>query len=85
MEKAEQKLQRSAGIIADYKQVCRVYKIDSYYYLLLLFSLIMLKAQYLAQICSQLTNRLERQQAAHREEMDTVKVRVALLSSLLLL
>uniref|UniRef100_A0A3Q0SH48 Uncharacterized protein n=1 Tax=Amphilophus citrinellus TaxID=61819 RepID=A0A3Q0SH48_AMPCI len=47
MEKAEQKLKRSSGIIADYKQ-----------------------------ICSQLTNRLERQQAAHREEMDSLKVRV---------
>uniref|UniRef100_A0A3Q0SBT6 Uncharacterized protein n=1 Tax=Amphilophus citrinellus TaxID=61819 RepID=A0A3Q0SBT6_AMPCI len=44
MEKAEQKLKRSSGIIADYKQ-----------------------------ICSQLTNRLERQQAAHREEMDSLK------------
>uniref|UniRef100_A0A3Q4I6I1 RAB GTPase activating protein 1-like 2 n=1 Tax=Neolamprologus brichardi TaxID=32507 RepID=A0A3Q4I6I1_NEOBR len=49
IEKAEQKLKRSSGIIADYKQ-----------------------------ICSQLTNRLESQQAAHREEMDSLKVRVAL-------
>ncbi len=31
-----------------------------------------------AQICSQLTNRLERQQAAHREELDSLKVRMAL-------
>uniref|UniRef100_A0A3B4GBQ7 Rab GTPase-activating protein 1-like, isoform 10 n=1 Tax=Pundamilia nyererei TaxID=303518 RepID=A0A3B4GBQ7_9CICH len=44
IEKAEQKLKRSSGIIADYKQ-----------------------------ICSQLTNRLESQQAAHREEMDSLK------------
>lgn len=29
-----------------------------------------------AQICSQLTNRLERQQAAHREEFDSLKVRM---------
>ncbi|XP_067336854.1 rab GTPase-activating protein 1-like isoform X1 [Channa argus] len=28
------------------------------------------------QICSQLTNRLERQQAAHREELDSLKVRM---------
>lgn len=31
-----------------------------------------------AQICSQLTNRLERQQAAHKEELDSLKVRKAL-------
>lgn len=31
-----------------------------------------------AQICSQLTNRLERQQAAHREELDSLKVRILL-------
>lgn len=31
-----------------------------------------------AQICSQLTNRLERQQAAHKEELDSLKVRTAL-------
>uniref|UniRef100_A0A3Q2WGH1 RAB GTPase activating protein 1-like 2 n=1 Tax=Haplochromis burtoni TaxID=8153 RepID=A0A3Q2WGH1_HAPBU len=49
IEKAEQKLKRSSGIIADYKQ-----------------------------ICSQLTNRLESQQAAHREEMDSLKVRVGM-------
>ncbi|XP_034431653.1 rab GTPase-activating protein 1-like [Hippoglossus hippoglossus] len=44
LEKAEQEVKRSSGIIADYKQ-----------------------------ICSQLTNRLERQQTAHREELDSFK------------
>ncbi|XP_008290082.1 rab GTPase-activating protein 1-like, isoform 10 [Stegastes partitus] len=44
LEKAEQEVKRSSGIIADYKQ-----------------------------ICSQLTNRLEKQQAAHREELDSLK------------
>ncbi|XP_070776741.1 rab GTPase-activating protein 1-like isoform X2 [Enoplosus armatus] len=44
LEKAEQEVRRSSGIVADYKQ-----------------------------ICSQLTNRLERQQAAHREELDSLK------------
>ncbi|CAJ1074413.1 rab GTPase-activating protein 1-like isoform X1 [Xyrichtys novacula] len=44
LEKTEQEVKRSSGIIADYKQ-----------------------------ICSQLTNRLERQQAAHREELDSLK------------
>uniref|UniRef100_UPI0037E72350 rab GTPase-activating protein 1-like n=1 Tax=Semicossyphus pulcher TaxID=241346 RepID=UPI0037E72350 len=44
LEKAEQEVRRSSGIITDYKQ-----------------------------ICSQLTNRLERQQAAHREELDSLK------------
>uniref|UniRef100_A0A4W6E6B7 RAB GTPase activating protein 1-like 2 n=1 Tax=Lates calcarifer TaxID=8187 RepID=A0A4W6E6B7_LATCA len=47
LEKAEQEVKRSSGIIADYKQ-----------------------------ICSQLTNRLERQQAAHREELESLKVRM---------
>lgn len=39
-----------------------------------------------AQICSQLTNRLERQQAAHAEELDALKVRekLILLTSFLL-
>lgn len=31
-----------------------------------------------AQICSQLAKRLERQQAAHREELDSLRVRIAL-------
>lgn len=31
-----------------------------------------------AQICSQLTNRLDRQQAAHREELDSLEVRIVL-------
>nr|XP_019953534.1 PREDICTED: rab GTPase-activating protein 1-like isoform X2 [Paralichthys olivaceus] len=44
LEKAEQEVKRSSGIIADYKQ-----------------------------ICSQLTNRLERQETAHREELDSLK------------
>ncbi|XP_071390268.1 rab GTPase-activating protein 1-like isoform X2 [Centroberyx affinis] len=44
LEKAEQDVKRSSGIIADYKQ-----------------------------ICSQLTSRLERQQVAHREELDALK------------
>ncbi|KAK5857644.1 hypothetical protein PBY51_010872 [Eleginops maclovinus] len=44
LQKAEQEVRRSSGVIADYKQ-----------------------------ICSQLTNRLERQQAAHREELDSLK------------
>ncbi|KAJ0009089.1 hypothetical protein NQD34_016504, partial [Periophthalmus magnuspinnatus] len=47
LEKADQNIQRSSGIIADYKQ-----------------------------ICSQLTERLERQQAAHRQEIDSIKVRM---------
>ncbi|KAM6912370.1 rab GTPase-activating protein 1-like [Xenentodon cancila] len=44
LEKAEQEIKRSSGIIADYKQ-----------------------------ICSQLTLRLEREQAAHREELESLK------------
>ncbi|XP_047466197.1 rab GTPase-activating protein 1-like [Mugil cephalus] len=44
LEKTEQDARRSAGIVADYKQ-----------------------------ICSQLTSRLERQQAAHREQLDSLK------------
>uniref|UniRef100_A0A3B4UHN8 RAB GTPase activating protein 1-like 2 n=1 Tax=Seriola dumerili TaxID=41447 RepID=A0A3B4UHN8_SERDU len=44
LEKAEQEVKRSSGIVADYKQ-----------------------------ICSQLTNRLERQQAAHKDELDSLK------------
>ncbi|XP_056248727.1 rab GTPase-activating protein 1-like [Seriola aureovittata] len=44
LEKAEQEVRRSSGIVADYKQ-----------------------------ICSQLTNRLERQQAAHKDELDSLK------------
>ncbi|KAI3367566.1 hypothetical protein L3Q82_026421, partial [Scortum barcoo] len=44
LEKAEQEVTRSSGIIADYKQ-----------------------------ICSQLTKRLEREQAAHREKLDSLK------------
>ncbi|XP_071354925.1 rab GTPase-activating protein 1-like [Trachinotus anak] len=44
LEKAEQDVRRSSGIVAEYKQ-----------------------------ICSQLTNRLERQQAAHKDELDSLK------------
>ncbi|KAM9355341.1 rab GTPase-activating protein 1-like [Pholidichthys leucotaenia] len=44
LEKAEQEVKRSSGIITDYKQ-----------------------------ICSQLTNRLEKQQSAHKEELDSLK------------
>ncbi|KAL6105476.1 uncharacterized protein ACO6RY_06999 [Pungitius sinensis] len=44
LEKAEQQVSRSSGVIADYKQ-----------------------------ICSQLNKQLERQQAAHREELDALK------------
>ncbi|KAM4625282.1 uncharacterized protein ACJ7VT_003752 [Polymixia lowei] len=44
LEKAEQQVKRSSGIITDYKQ-----------------------------ICSQLTSRLERQQAAHRQELEALK------------
>uniref|UniRef100_A0A087X7T0 Uncharacterized protein n=2 Tax=Poecilia formosa TaxID=48698 RepID=A0A087X7T0_POEFO len=44
LERAEQEIKRSSGIISDYKQ-----------------------------ICSQLTSRLERQEAAHREELDALK------------
>nr|XP_046269190.1 rab GTPase-activating protein 1-like isoform X2 [Scatophagus argus] len=51
LEKAEQEVRRSSGIIADYKQ-----------------------------ICSQLTDRLERQQAAHREELDSLKTAVRVCS-----
>uniref|UniRef100_A0A3B3U3R7 Rab GTPase-activating protein 1-like, isoform 10 n=1 Tax=Poecilia latipinna TaxID=48699 RepID=A0A3B3U3R7_9TELE len=46
LERAEQEIKRSSGIISDYKQ-----------------------------ICSQLTSRLERQEAAHREELDALKVK----------
>ncbi|XP_033843643.1 rab GTPase-activating protein 1-like [Periophthalmus magnuspinnatus] len=52
LEKADQNIQRSSGIIADYKQ-----------------------------ICSQLTERLERQQAAHRQEIDSIKSAVKSCSS----
>lgn len=52
LEKADQNIQRSSGIIADYKQ-----------------------------ICSQLTERLERQQAAHKQEMDSIKAAVKACSS----
>ncbi|XP_017273887.1 rab GTPase-activating protein 1-like isoform X2 [Kryptolebias marmoratus] len=44
LEKTEQEVRKSSGIIADYKQ-----------------------------ICSQLTLRLERQEAAHRDELDALK------------
>ncbi|XP_061599805.1 rab GTPase-activating protein 1-like [Cololabis saira] len=44
LEKAEQEIKRSSGIIADYKQ-----------------------------ICSRLTLRMERQEAAHREELESLK------------
>ncbi|KAM9777220.1 rab GTPase-activating protein 1-like [Neosynchiropus ocellatus] len=44
LEKAEQEVKRSTGIIADYKQ-----------------------------ICSQLTHRLERQQASHRRELESLQ------------
>ncbi|KAM4724343.1 rab GTPase-activating protein 1-like isoform 1-T1 [Anableps anableps] len=44
LERAEQEIKKSSGIIANYKQ-----------------------------ICSQLTLRLERQEAAHREELDALK------------
>ncbi|KAM7403335.1 hypothetical protein PAMA_003996 [Pampus argenteus] len=44
LERAEQEVKRSSGIITDYKQ-----------------------------ICSQLTNRLEKQQAARREEFDSLE------------
>ncbi|KAM3595306.1 uncharacterized protein V6R79_021402 [Siganus canaliculatus] len=44
LEKAEQDVRRSSGIITDYKQ-----------------------------ICSQLTDRLERQEATHREELDSIR------------
>uniref|UniRef100_A0A3B3U3S3 Rab GTPase-activating protein 1-like, isoform 10 n=1 Tax=Poecilia latipinna TaxID=48699 RepID=A0A3B3U3S3_9TELE len=50
LERAEQEIKRSSGIISDYKQ-----------------------------ICSQLTSRLERQEAAHREELDALKVSAPLL------
>lgn len=52
LEKADQTIQRSSGIIADYKQ-----------------------------ICSQLTERLERQQAAHKQEIDSIKSAVKACSS----
>ncbi|XP_055012779.1 rab GTPase-activating protein 1-like isoform X2 [Boleophthalmus pectinirostris] len=52
LEKADQSIERSSGIIADYKQ-----------------------------ICSQLTERLERQQAAHRHEIDSIKNAVKSCSS----
>lgn len=44
LERAEQEIKKSSGIISDYKQ-----------------------------ICSQLTLRLERQEAAHREELDALR------------
>uniref|UniRef100_A0A8C6TVT7 RAB GTPase activating protein 1-like 2 n=1 Tax=Neogobius melanostomus TaxID=47308 RepID=A0A8C6TVT7_9GOBI len=52
LEKADENIQRTSGITADYKQ-----------------------------ICSQLTERLERQQAAHKQEMDVIKTAVAACSS----
>lgn len=52
LEKADLNIERSSGIISDYKQ-----------------------------ICSQLTERLERQQAAHRQEMDSIKTAVKACSS----
>ncbi|XP_012709376.2 rab GTPase-activating protein 1-like isoform X1 [Fundulus heteroclitus] len=48
LERAEQEIKKSSGIISDYKQ-----------------------------ICSQLTSRLERQEAAHREELDALKSTLA--------
>lgn len=69
LEKAEQDVRRSSVITADYKQVCTVGS----------FALARLAdtggAPSSAQICSQLTNRLERREAAHREEMGSLKVR----------
>ncbi|KAK7904774.1 hypothetical protein WMY93_017381 [Mugilogobius chulae] len=52
LEKADQNIQRSTGIIADYKQ-----------------------------ICSQLTERLERQKNAHRQEIESIKSAVKACSS----
>uniref|UniRef100_A0A3P9HXJ8 RAB GTPase activating protein 1-like 2 n=1 Tax=Oryzias latipes TaxID=8090 RepID=A0A3P9HXJ8_ORYLA len=52
LEKAEQEINRSSGIIADYKQ-----------------------------ICSQLTLRLEKQQAAFRDQLNTLIVRIYKLCS----
>lgn len=79
LEKAEQEVRRSSGIIADYKQV-HIFRKHSiprkgYKNAVMLSDVDALSS---AQICSQLTNRLERQQAAHREELDSLKVRILL-------
>lgn len=73
LEKVEQEVRRSSLIIADYKQVCTFSRLrsdrctDA--------ALANAGAAPSAQICSQLTNRLERQEAAHRDQMDSFRVR----------
>lgn len=81
LEKAEQEVRRSSGIITDYKQV----QITCMYYCMLhkgcVDKTLMHNGAFLsAQICSQLTNRLERQEAAHRDELDSIKVRTGISS-----
>lgn len=75
LEKAEQEARRSSVIIADYKQVCTfgvggggLARCED-------AALANAADAAPAQICSQLTSRLERQEAAHREEMDSFRVR----------
>lgn len=67
LEKAEQQIKRSTVIVADYKQVTR----EEFSGCLL--DDVKLRCSF-SQICSQLMSRLERQQAAHREELDSLKV-----------
>lgn len=75
LEKAEQEVRRSSGITADYKQVCTVGSFTGCRRREAARLANAGDAPSSAQICSQLTNRLERQEAAHREDMDSFKVR----------
>lgn len=77
LEKAEQEVRRSSVIIADYKQVCTGLHggggggcdrcEDA--------ALANAGDAPSAQICCQMTNRLEKQEAAHHQEMDSFRVR----------
>lgn len=79
LEKAEHDVKRSSGIIADYKQVQKTDTLNAPQMLQIRFCLLILNSDALdSQICSQLTNRLEKEQAAHREQLDTLKVRETL-------
>lgn len=92
LQKTEQEVRRSSGVIEDYKQVERIRKMRLFGFMRY-FSrgyinkecCLMLLILFSAQICSQLTSRLERQQAAHREELDSLKVRIKLLSCFIFL
>lgn len=93
LEKAEQEVKRSTGIISDYKQVqtTRTRRRSSPRSRRVEENEADVGASASSpsssQICSQLTDRLERQQVAHAEELEALKVRekLLLLSSLCLL